>query len=371
MARDDRGGGRLTARSGRRFRLFAGLSVALFAFLTACAKNAPQDTLQPEGPIARQQDNLFRPVFWIAVVIFVIVEGLIVIAVVKFRRRSESDVPVQTHGNQRLEVAWTIAPAVLLAGIAIPTVLTIFDIDRASDPSLNPMRVKVTAAQWWWRYDYLDIKLPGTEAPLVTANELHIPVGKRVRIELESRDVIHSFWVPKLAGKQDVVPGRLNHLTIEAEEPGEYLGQCAEFCALSHANMRLRVIAQTPAEFERWVSEQKSPANPDAGQSGGAQVFFGAGNCFQCHTIRGLEVGGQSAGGQVGPDLTHISSRGTFGGAMYTFDAQNLTTWLRDPEAAKPGNLMKNCDPGETASCVPDLSESDIRLLVEFLQSLG
>jgi cytochrome c oxidase subunit 2 len=324
---------------------------AIGLLLAACAKNAPQDSLSPEGPVAQRIDRLFTPVFWIAAAIFFLVEGLLVFAVVHYRARGDHEMPKQVHGNKRLEIGWTLAPALLLAGVAVPTLLTLVELDRKP---VGALEITVTAKQWWWQYQYKD-------SGVVTANELHIPTGRPVLLSLVSEDVIHSFWVPKLAGKQDVVPGRTNHLTLSATKPGTYLGQCAEFCALSHANMRLRVIAQAPADFERWVAEQKapalSPADPLAVR--GMSEFFG-GQCIQCHTISGLTVDGKTAAATFGPNLTHFASRTTFGGATFDRTDQDLHEWLLDPQAAKPGNKM----------VIRRLTEDQIRALIAFLQSL-
>lgn len=342
----------MTGRIRDRWRRILGAVIPTLALLmTACARNAPQDSLAPEGPIAQKIHNLFVPVFWIATGIFVLVEGLLVVALIRYRARGERETPVQVHGNKRLEIGWTIAPALLLAGIAVPTLLTIFELDR--QPS-GALKVAVTAKQWWWQYRY-------EESGVLTANELHIPTGRAVVLSLRSEDVIHSFWVPKLAGKQDVVPGRTAHLTLRAEKPGVYLGQCAEFCALSHANMRLRVIAQTPADFERWVSEQTAPAvGPgNALAVRGMEEFFN-GECINCHTINGLALGSIEAQGTFGPNLTHFASRATFGGATFDRTDEDLHEWLRDPQAAKPGNKM----------VIRRLTEEQIRALIAFLQGL-
>lgn len=361
--------GNMGDRARRRLRRALLALSALAILATSCAKNAPQDTLTPDGPIAREIDGLFKPVFWIAAAVFFLVEGLIVYAVLSGRRRKQ--IPVQIHGNRRLEIVLTLLPALLLGGIAIPTVLQIFDLS-AKQTAAGTLNVKVIGHQWWWEYEYTDIKLPGGKQALKTANELHIPVGPKIQLEMTSADVIHAFWVPKLAGKQDVVPGHTNPLVIQADKPGEYLGQCAEFCALSHANMRLRVIAQPPDEFERWVAGQLREASLPLGADGarGGEIFAGMGNCWQCHTVRGLP----KASAVFGPDLTHFASRGTFAGAIYRLNEEKLRLWLQDPLAAKPGSRMRLCS-STTAdytppACIPKLSEEQISLLITFLMSL-
>jgi cytochrome c oxidase subunit 2 len=310
----------------RRNRRLAAFSASLFLFLAACAGHAPQDTLKPKGPSARQIDHLIKPVFIVAGVVFVLVEGLVLLAVFKFRAKPDSPEPEQIHGNTRLEVGWTLAPALILLAVAVPTIATIFDL--AKKPA-NPVNVTVIAHQFWWEYHYDDLGV-------VTANELRMPVGRPVELTLNSEDVIHSYWIPPLGGKQDVVPGRNNHMHLEADAPGEYLGQCTEFCGASHANMRAKAIAMAPADFDAWVAGQKAPAvAPTAGTAAeeGSTLFAQKG-CGGCHTIEGVSAG------KVGPNLTHLATRTSFAGSIFNNNDQNLRTWLRDPQAAKPGNRM-------------------------------
>jgi cytochrome c oxidase subunit 2 len=320
----------------------------------ACAKDAPQDTLAPIGPVAEQADNLFRPVFWIAAAIFFFVEGLLIYAVWRFRRRSDADAPKQIHGNTRLEIFWTVLPAMLLAGIGVPTVLTIFDVaEKPVGPDV--VHVKVTGHQWWWEYEYLG--LPGGQT-VKTANELVIPTGRWVSLDITSVDVIHSFWVPKLAGKQDAIPGKTNFIKLRTEEPGVFEGQCAEYCALSHANMRLRVIAQPTAEFDRWLQRQLRPAPPATGLA----LQRLTNTCAACHTVRGVE----GVGGAIGPDLTHFASRSRFAGSMFDLTAENLASWLNNPDAMKP---LADHPAGPT---MPDygLTQQEIDALVAYLMTL-
>jgi len=323
--------------------LFTG---ALAALLAACTQEYPYNTLAPAGPVAEKQADLFWLVFWIAVGVFVLVEGALVFALWRFRRRSPADTPKQVHGNTRLEIAWTVSPARLLAGVAVPTVGTIFDLAEAPE---GAMRVDVIAHQWWWevRYPSLDV---------VTANEVHIPTGEQVVFELESDDVIHSFSVPRLGGKQDVVPGRVNTLNLAADEPGTYLGQCQEYCGLSHAQMKFRVIAHEPADFDAWVQEQlaEAAAAPPAEIE---QVVTAT--CMSCHVIAGLE----SATGPPGtpaPDLTHVASRDRIAAGLLPNTEEGLARWLRDPPSVKAGSKMPDYD----------LTEDQIEALVEYLRSL-
>lgn len=330
-------------RSPRQRQALFLLLAVLSLILAACAGNAPQDYLNhPEGPIAKKQDQLWDITFAIACAVFFIVEGLLVFTIIKFRQKPGRKA-AQFHGNTKAEVILTLLPALILAGIAVPTVKTIFDL--AQEPG-DAIPITVTGKQFWWEYEY-------TDHGFLTANELHIPVGRPIRLTLLGTDVIHSFWVPRLAGKQDIVPGRINTLTLEADEPGIYLGQCTEFCGLSHANMRVTVYAHPMDEWLQWVTDQKKPAQVDLA-SEGAKAFF-EGTCVNCHAI-----GGTDASARSGPDLTHFATRDTFAGALFKNNTANLRRWLANPPGVKPGALM------------PDygLSSQEIDALIAFLQSL-
>lgn len=332
----------------RRNRRLGALSATLFLFLAACAKNAPQTTLKPKGDVARRIDHLINPVFIVAGVVFVLVEGLIIVALIKFRARPDSPEPEQIHGSSRLEVGWTLAPALILLAVAVPTIKTIFDLARKP---ANAVNVTITGHQFWWEIHYDDLGV-------TTANELRMPVGRAVELTLKSDDVIHSFWIPPLGGKTDVVPGRENHMHYQADGPGTYLGQCTEFCGASHANMRARAIAMTPQDFDAWVAGQKAPpVTPVAGALAeqGLAVFSQRG-CAGCHTVEGVSAG------KVGPNLTHFATRTSFAGSIFDNNDANLHTWLADPQAVKPGNKM--LIPGAK------LNPEEINKLVAYLDSL-
>jgi cytochrome c oxidase subunit 2 len=373
----------VSGRSSQRRRLIGwGLVLVAMLALAGCAFGAdegqtfPQSALDPDGPVARQQDNLWDLVFPIAVGVFVLVEGALIYALVRFRARDDDDrPPKQVAGNTKLEVAWTIAPAILLAGIAVPTVGTIFQL--AEDPGPRALEVRVIAKQYFWTFEYTGPEGEGVK----TATELHIPTERPVDLTMESVDttqnvppagdpaavsrdgVIHSFWVPNLAGKQDVVPGHRRKLTIEADEPGRYPGQCAEYCGLSHANMRFTVVAQEPGEFQAWIDRQAEPAAEPSGQLAqrGKQAFE-ENACFTCHAIKGYQTAdGAPAEARIGPSLTHFASRQKFAGGMFETDnAEQLAAWLRNPPGEKPGAQMPNLG----------LAEEDIDALVAYLQSL-
>jgi cytochrome c oxidase subunit II len=351
-----------------RLRRLSWIAIPALLLITSCAANAPQDTLKPDAPVARRIDHLFKPVFWIAAGIFFLVEFLILLVAVKFRDRPGRAEPKQIHGNARMEFAWTLVPALILLGVAVPTVVTIFGLTAKATP--QDVRVKVIGHQWWWEYRYL-----GTKPEIISANELVIPTGRQVILELESVDVIHSFWVPKLAGKQDVVPERTNTLELVADKPGEYYGQCAEFCSISHANMRLRVIAKTSDDYARWIAYQQRPANLElTGEAAAGRDIFMSNACISCHAITGMK----DASATTGPNLTHLMSRGTFASAIFeTEDQQSLFDWVKHARDQKPGVLMPNFDrpltaddPSGVQGSFKQLSDDQIAAVVAFLRSL-
>jgi cytochrome c oxidase subunit 2 len=344
-------------------RRLAALGTGAALLLASCAKDAPQDALDPAGPVARKIDGLWDLVFAMAVVVFVIVEGLLLLAVMRFRRRGGEERRVkQVHGNTRLEVIWTIVPAIMLAAIAVPTVGTIWDLSRR--PTGNVLNVSVTGKQWWWAIEYPDL-----DPPVRTANELHIPAGRPVYITLTSEDVIHSFGVQRLAGTQDLIPGHETTLTIQADEPGTYLGQCREYCGDSHGNMRIRVIAHEAAGFAEWVAGQQEPGVSPSEELAqrGSDLFLRPDLCIQCHTIQGTT----DPGSPVGPDLTHFGSRDTIGTVLEN-TPENLRTWLEHPGAVKEDSLMPDYTcPVETEQGPQDcLSEDEVEALVAYLTSL-
>jgi cytochrome c oxidase subunit 2 len=309
-------------------------------------EQSPQTTITPVTDFGREINSLYLLVTVLAAFVFITVEGALLYAVFRFRARPGDGQPRQIHGNTRLEIAWTLAPALILVVIAVPTIRTIFA--TQTEPPPNALRVRVIGHQWWWEFQYPDLGI-------VTANELHLPTGRPVALSLESADVIHSFWVPKLGGKRDAIPNRVNHLWFTIDEPGVYLGQCAEYCGTQHANMRMRVIVQTPAEFEQWVQAQKTVPQPTTAEAQQGAQLFARSACVGCHTVAGTP-----AQGKQGPDLTHVGSRTTLAAGIIPNTPENLARWLKDPQAIKPGNKMPTLG----------LSDADIRLLVAYLTSL-
>ncbi len=361
-------------RTLRRKRTFLVLlALAAMFVLAACAgpdrlgidsvvdSDLPQNALDPAGPAARSIDNLWWLVFWIATVIFVVVEAALIFVVFRFRRRGGTDEPVkQVHGSTRLEIVWTIIPAVILAAIAVPTIATLFDLRAEPAPSENALQVEVTGHQWWWEFYY-------PEYDVTTANELHIPAGRPVYLTMTSADVIHSFWVPQLNGKRDLVPGRTTNLTLEADEPGVFFGQCAEFCGLAHADMRHRVFAETEADFEAWASAQAEPATlPAEGPAAAGWETFQI-SCASCHTVDGT-----SAEGDFAPNLTHFASRTTFGGATFANTEAHLREWLRDPIDLKPMRPDYNDLEAGRVLGMPNLGLTEVEIdgLIAFLDTL-
>ncbi len=353
--------------------------VALGSLLSSCVSHASQDTLKPAGPYAREIKNLFVPGFWVAVAVFIIVEGGILLIAIKYRhRKGRERMPPQMHGNTRLEVGWTIVPAIILAFVTVPTVATIWDLAR--QPPAGALHVTVEGHQWWWGFQYTDADMKTTYADqgqLRVADVMVIPTGRTVYLDLSSvgglitgatpaqRDyaVIHSFWVPQLAGKQDVVPMRTNHILLEADHPGLYFGQCAEFCGLQHGRMKFRVLALSPSDFDAWAANQREPAVAPEGElvQQGSELFANGvssgGQCIACHAIGGV------SSGDAGPDLTHFAAdaHSCFAGCDWdTSDTEALKQWLRDPSSVKLGAKMPNYH----------LTEDEISALVAYLQSL-
>ena len=348
-----------------RFATYAGaaLLVTALLLLAGCTPEHPQSTFDTQGPVARSQLNLFYWIFWAAVFVFITVGGALLYVTLRYRRKPGDGDPPQFHGNTPLEIGWTILPILVLAVVAVPTVLTIFD--NANSPEPASMQIDVIGHQWWWEFKYEDPDDP--TAKVVTANELHIPVDEIINISLDSKDVLHSFWIPKLAGKVDVVPNNNNAMWIKAERADEYLGQCAEFCGVSHANMRFRVISESRSDFDAWLRAQKAPAEEpvDPLALEGKALFEGEAQCFACHTVSGL----RKARGLTGPNLTHVGGRTHIAAGILENTQDNLKKWLMDPVAVKPGNIMAR-DAAIYNDPEKKLTEAEIDSLVAYLRGL-
>ena len=363
--------------------LVIALPVAAILLLIGCTPSHPQSTFDPAGPIADKQADLFILIFWVAVGVFVVVEGILLYAMIRFRRRQgDTRIPEQTHGNTPLEIGWTIAPAIVLAVIAVPTVIYIFDID-AEPPDEGSLVLNVTGHQWWWEFEYPQLNI-------VTANELHVPVDTDIKVFLRSDDVIHSFWIPKLAGKQDVVPANTNFLKftagssyIDDELPATFWGQCAELCGVAHAHMRFQVVVDSQEGFDAWVENyrelaQRPPPERGTKEADGLFVFQTRG-CLLCHTTTGAaplavrrslqEAFERGEKRFPAPNLTNVGTRQKLAAGIIDLNELNLERWLRDPEAVKQGNRMSQLfDPytGEVAA----LTEDEIDALAAYLLSL-
>jgi len=311
-------------------------------------------TFAPKSDFAEWTRTLYLQVIAWDTLILVIVAVATLLAIFRYstRVRAQHEAPPASPESLALEVTWTVGPALVLLAIAIPTIRTTFRFQPAVALA-NALTVKVTAHQWWWEVQYPDLEIR-------TANEIHLPMGQPVQLELQSADIIHSFWVPALGGKRDVIPGHMNTMTLVASVPGVYLGQCAEFCGLSHANMRFRVFVDTPAEFTTWSTHQAAPAAvpgrplETAGAVAAGAQLYATSLCVTCHTINGVSTQ------TVGPDLTHFASRTTLAGGIADNTPDNLAAWLRDPEAVKPGAQMPNLG----------LSSQEVSQLVAYLESL-
>jgi cytochrome c oxidase subunit 2 len=291
--------------------------------------------------------GLFDLALALSAVVFLLVVGLLAYCLVRFRGHPGVADPEQRHGNRRLEIAWTAAAGLTVAALFVLTLYTMGRVDAAEPGALQ---VEVIGHQWWWEYRY-----PGLE--VVTANELHLPVGQPAELRLTEADVVHSYWVPQFGWKRDAVPGKWNLLAVRIERAGTFDGACTEYCGTQHAWMRIRVVAQPRAEFAGWVSLQQAAAPPPTSEPArrGAQVFL-SNTCQNCHRIQGTP-----AGGTVGPDLSHLAGRSQIGSGVLDNTPDNLRRWVRDAQEVKPGVLM----PPYTA-----LSDDDLAALVDYLGSL-
>jgi cytochrome c oxidase subunit 2 len=294
-----------------------------------------------------QQPNIFAPastpayaireLSWLVLgvtgVIFLLVAGLLAYIVVRFRGRprSESGEPPQVYGSTRIELAWTLVPLLIVVVLFLATARYDFAIELTK-PTPNSLDVTIVGHQWWWEIRYPSLGI-------VTANELHVPLSDPpgsvpTFITLQTADVIHSFWVPQLAGKLDLIPNKTNRLWIDPRRPGTYVGQCAQFCGVQHAGMLLRVTVHPKAEFDEWVAAQRQPALDDPSARSGREVFESVA-CVSCHTVRGTR-----ANGVFGPDLTHLMSRTTIGSGVVDNTPEHLRDWVDAPDRLKPGVLM-------------------------------
>lgn len=309
-----------------------------------------------DSPPAESIRHLAWLVLGICAAIFVVVEALLFVAVVRFRRRKREAAlagepePTQLYGSNPIELAWTVVPLLIVFVLGLVTIRTIREV-QLTEPPEGALRVQVIGHQWWWEYRFPDELGNGRE--VVTANELVVPVGRPVWLELESADVIHSWWVPRLAGKTDCIPGRTNVTWFKARRPGLYLGQCAEYCGTQHANMLLRVTAVEPDAFREWLEHQASPAVVDPAVDEGRRLFAGFA-CLNCHAIDGVSAG------MFGPNLTHLASRETIGSGILPLTRDTLRAWIDDPQKLKIGCNMPSLK----------LDDRELDLITDYLLTL-
>ena len=387
--------------------------------VAACDTHVPNTIFGAHSQFGHDVDNLTRLLIYLGVIVFILVEGLLIFAVFKFRHRPGGPRALQTHGNTTLEITWTFIPAVILAFIAVPSIETIFR--TQSEAPADALQVEVIGHQWWWEFRYPQYKV-------VTANELYLPVGRPVNFALKSQDVLHSFWIPQLSGKRDIISNRVNHLWFTPDSIDAFNGFCAEFCGASHANMRFKVFTVSPAQFAAYIAHEQTgpvfpapvdtatnravpvkgamgtsaatatpatvpttlsaamsvtgtwpldklprhviPATPlppgsvDTlpGDAARGAALFKAAPCIACHTVQGVSAG------VLGPNLTHVGSRTTIASALYPNDHAHLVAWINDAPSMKPGAQMMRLGAGSSPK--GGLSAQQIADLAEYLSAL-
>ena len=314
---------------------------------------SPTNIFAPASTPAKSIFGLSLFVLAVTGAIFLVVFALLVYAVVKFRKRRNDDgqEPPQVYGSNQVELAWTTIPILIVVALFMATARVIAVVQKVSPPG-NAIAVTAIGHQFWWEYRYPNLGV-------VTANELHVPVSDPAHatptfIKLLSADTDHSFWVPRLAGKTDLIPNHPNMMWIDPQETGIFLGQCAQYCGTQHAKMLLRVYVQSKVEFDQWVQQQRQPAFEDAAVSQGQRIFETTA-CINCHTVSGTV-----ANGRVGPDLTHLMSRDTIAAGAALNTPENLRLWIRDPNAIKPGSLMP----------AMELDDQELDALTAYLETL-
>jgi cytochrome c oxidase subunit 2 len=326
-------------------------------FFTACG-HGDQSAVDAAGVQSERLGSLWWLFLGITAAVYIIVMVLLIIAFFRVKRANEQSEPdIYPDAGRDKRIGNIIKAAVGVTTIVLfALMITSFRTGRAVDTlslSQDPLEIKVTGQQWWWQVEYID---PTPSNMVTTANEIHIPVGRPIKIKLESHDVIHSFWVPNLHGKKDLIPNYPTTIYFRADKPGIYWGQCAEYCGYEHAKMRLMVIAESADDFSAWYAASQKPAVEPVNdvQRRGQQIFLTT-TCAQCHTVNGT-----NASGRVGPNLTHVASKPYIASASLANDRENLASWISDPQAIKPGIRM----PMNT------YSTEDLNALVDYIQSL-
>jgi cytochrome c oxidase subunit 2 len=339
----------------------AGVLVLTAGFLLAARLcfGAPVDSprtpniFRPESTPADSIFHLSLLVLAITGLIFLVVFSLIVYSIVRYRRRDGGDhrEPPQVYGSNQIELAWTVIPVLIVLVLFLATARVIHSVQDAAEPH-GSIEVTVIGHQFWWEFRY-------PRLGIVTANELHVPVSDPSHptptfLTLLSADTDHSFWVPRLAGKTDLIPNRVNHTWIDPHDRGIYLGQCAQYCGVEHAKMLLRVYVDSQEQFDKWVYTQRTDAVSDASVDEGRRIFESTG-CINCHAVRGTV-----ANGRFGPDLTHLMSRDTIASGVIPNTPENLRNWIQNPDSIKEGSLMP----------AMKLSDEELDALVAYLGTL-
>jgi cytochrome c oxidase subunit II len=363
-------------------RLVTALCLLALMLVGCSPEQYPQTTLLPRGDFARIADDLLDTTVKWALLVFILVEGVLVYAIFRFRGKPGDPEPHQTHGNTVVEIIWTVIPALILAAIAVPTVKAIFQTNAT--PPKDALTIEVIGHQWWWEFRY-------PQYNLTTANEIHIPVGRTVSLRMGSADVVHSFWVPQFAAKRDVFATRETRMWFKAEVEGDYPGECAEFCGIQHARMGYRIRAQKPEEFQAWVAHMQTlgPKPPPGGKppagkpapgarserevrtasqgatiqaaapqgpqyASGEKLFLSKG-CVACHSLQAVNA----PKGMVGPNLANVGARSYIAAGTLKNTDENLGRWIRNPQAIKKGVLMPSLG----------LTETEAQALVAFLRA--
>jgi cytochrome c oxidase subunit II len=335
-------GGSLARVSAARTTLKLAVASSGLALVSCTSATS---TLDPAGPGAARIERLWWLIFWIATVVFLIVLGFLIVAL---RRGRRQDVEVSRNvrwGEPFIVISGVVVPAVILIGVFVVSLVDMRSLSRTG--SRAALEIEVVSHDWWWEARYPN--------GAVTANEIHVPVGEPVRLKLLTADVIHSFWVPRLQAKVDHVTGRTNYMWLQADRPGRYRGQCAEFCGLQHANMAFYVVAQPSSDFQTWVEQTATPAEPATDAAAAGEQVFMTSTCVGCHAIEGTP-----ADAQVGPDLTHLADRRTLFAGTVPNTRENLAEIIVDPQAVKPGVAMPPTE----------LTADELEDLMDYLQQL-
>jgi cytochrome c oxidase subunit II len=316
--------------------------------LVSCSEDSPS-TLEPHGPAAERIEGLWWPMLWISTAVFVVVVVMLALAWVRSYRANVKTSDHVSWGEPFIAISGVILPALILGGVFL---LSLREMSALSAPEKDTeMTIEVIGNDWWWEAWY-----ESETGSSVTANEIHIPVGTPVRLRLRTDDVIHSFWVPELQAKTDMIPGRVNEMWLQADEPGTYRGQCAEFCGLQHAQMVFHVVADPPERFDQWLAGISQPAGtPETSSAATGEDVFMSSSCAGCHAIQGTE-----ADARLGPDLTHVANRKYLAAGILENNRDNLSLWITDPQEVKPGAAMPPTQ----------LSSDELSALLDYLEQL-